>query len=63
MYLGAALLVALGEFVRSLDLPANWIGPFQQIVMASLLIAVLALRGRGLMGPKIEVGPSASRLE
>lgn len=63
IYAGAVLIVGLGELVRSLALPAELIGSFQQMLIAFILLVVLLFKRRGLFGPRIEVGPSAGRLE
>jgi branched-chain amino acid transport system permease protein len=63
MLAGAGALIALTELTRSLTMRTDVIGPLQQILISLLLVAVLAVRWRGLFGPIIEFGPSASRLE
>jgi branched-chain amino acid transport system permease protein len=63
MYVGAAVLVMIGEFLRSFGELPQLVGPVQQIVTTAILIAILSFRRRGLAGPIIEAGPSAARLE
>jgi branched-chain amino acid transport system permease protein len=63
MYFGAAVLVAVGEFLRSFGGVPELVGPIQQITINAVLIAILTFMPRGLAGPIIEVGPSATRLE
>lgn len=63
MYLGAGAMVALSEYLRSFsDIPVL-VGPIQQIAVNGTLIFILCFWRRGLAGPVIEVGPSATRLE
>lgn len=63
IYLGAGLLVAAGEFVRSFGQFPELVGPAQRIVVSLILIAILSFQRRGLAGPVVELGPSAVRSE
>ena len=63
MYYGAAALLAIGEVLRSFGHLPELVGPIQQIATNVILIGILAIRRRGIAGPVIEVGPSATRLE
>jgi branched-chain amino acid transport system permease protein len=63
MFAGALVVVGLSEAVRVLQSLPQLVGPVQQIVVNALLIGVLVLRPRGLAGPAIEAGPSATILK
>jgi branched-chain amino acid transport system permease protein len=62
MFAGALVVVGLSEAVRTLQSLPQLVGPVQQIVVNALLIGVLVLRPRGIAGPVVEAGPSATIL-
>lgn len=61
MVLGAVLFVAATEFVSALPLAPEMVGAFQQVMLNGLLVVILVFRQRGVAGPIVETGPSASR--
>lgn len=63
MLVGSAILVAVSELVNATIVAPEAVGPLQQILINSLLVALLVWRKRGLAGPALEPGPSAERPE
>lgn len=63
MFAGGAILVIISELLRSFGRFPDLVGPAQQITTNAILIGILVMRRRGLAGPILEIGPSATRLE
>ncbi|HEY5021574.1 MAG TPA: branched-chain amino acid ABC transporter permease [Gemmatimonadaceae bacterium] len=63
MFAGAFLVVTLNEGLRAVQSLPQLVGPVQQIAVNALLVLVLLVRRRGLAGPVLEPGPSATILE
>jgi branched-chain amino acid transport system permease protein len=59
MLLGSFFIVTLNETVNIFLADPSSVGPLQQVLINSILIAFLALRRRGLAGPLLAMGPSS----
>jgi len=49
---GAIILILLPEPLRFIGLPSSMVGPLRQIIYASLLIAIIVKRPKGILGKK-----------